>query len=563
MASTPPDAPAPGAPASNRRALRGSVRGFLVLLTISLLIPALVATALLLERANRQNRDQLEEQLMATARALSGAVDRQVAEGVAVAETLATDQALLNGDWGGFYTRAKRTTANRPGWIVVASLDGQQMVNTLVPWGAPLPTTPPTQDMVQQRETGRTLVSDLRMGAMAKRYVITVGAPVQIKGKAYVVTYVVESASFASVFRQQRAPERWVATILDNQRKVIARSVRNERWTGATASPDMARNLARSSEGVNKSVSLENVKTLVAYTRSPRTGWTLVVAIPRAEAARAGVSLALGTATVFPFLLLLGIGLALFFANRVNREVAGLVEDAATIGEGRPLSAGRGDGLAEIAAVREALVAASRELEAREARQAVMINELNHRVKNNLATVQSLARQTFAKLDAEQVRIFTERLVAFSAAHDLLTRTGWTEADLIDVVATCVRAHGDRIDAAGPSVALSPHVAVSLSMVLHELATNSAKYGGLSAPDGRVALRWSLDEEARQLRLTWIESGGPAVSEPSTFGFGARLIENLTQRELKGRSRFDFRPEGLCFEAWLPLASVQRWRNDF
>lgn len=550
-------------PAASHRGLRGSVRGLLVLLTVSLLVPALAATALLLERSNRQNRDQLEEQLLATARALSGAVDRQVAEGVAVAETLATDQALLNGDWKNFYIRAKRATGNRPGWVAVTAADGQQMVNTLVAWGQPLPKTPPPAYMVAARAAGRTQVSDLRMGALAQRHVITVGAPVDIKGQAYVVSYVVEAASFTSVFRQQRAPESWVATILDNQRKVIARSVRNERFTGASASPDMTRNLARSNEGVSKSVSLDNVKTRVAYTRSPRTGWTLVVAIPRAEVAKVGVAAAWGTAAIFPLLLLLGVGMALFLANRINREVVGLVEDAGAIGEGRPLDPNKRGGLAEIAVVREALVAASHELEAREARQAVMINELNHRVKNNLATVQSLARQTFAKLDADQVRIFTERLVAFSAAHDLLTRTGWNEADLTDVAAICVKAHGEGIDASGPKVALSPHVAVSLSMVLHELATNSAKYGALSVGEGRVSLRWSLDQDARQLRLTWSESGGPAVSEPERFGFGARLIENLTQRELKGRSRFDFHPGGLVFEAWLPLASVQRWSNDF
>ncbi|NGM50406.1 histidine kinase [Caulobacter sp. 602-2] len=558
MASTPSETPA-----TSHRGLRSSVRGLLVLLTVSLLVPALAATALLLERSNRQNRDQLEEQLLATARALSGAVDRQVAEGVAVAETLATDQALLNGDWKNFYIRAKRATGNRPGWVAVTAADGQQVVNTLAPWGAVLPKTPPPAYMVAARAAGRTQVSDLRMGALAQRHVITVGAPVDIKGQPYVVSYVVEAASFTSVFRQQRAPESWVATILDNQRKVIARSVRNERFTGASASPDMTRNLARSNEGISKSVSLDNVKTRVAYTRSPRTGWTLVVAIPRADVAKVGVAAAWGTAAIFPLLLLLGVGMALFLANRINREVVGLVEDAGAIGEGRPLDPGKRGGLAEIAVVREALVAASHELEAREARQAVMINELNHRVKNNLATVQSLARQTFAKLDADQVRIFTERLVAFSAAHDLLTRTGWNEADLTDVAAICVRAHGEGIDASGPKVALSPHVAVSLSMVLHELATNSAKYGALSAPEGRVSLRWSVDQDARQLRLTWSESGGPAVSQPERFGFGARLIENLTQRELKGRSRFDFHAEGLVFEAWLPLASVQRWSNDF
>lgn len=540
-----------------------SVRGRLVLLTVSLLVPAVLSLVFLLAGADRESRGQLYQQLITTARALSGAVDRQAAVGVAVVETLATDQALLSGDWADFHARAQRVALRRPGWIVVSDIDGQQLLNTLKPYGAPLPRSPRANELTTALLAGRSKISDLREGKVAGKPVITVATPIMVKGKSYVLSYVVESASFTSVFRQQRVPDRWVATLLDNNRHVIARSRLNEKFTGALASKDMEENLRHSTEGVNKSLSLEGVPTMVAYTRSPQTGWTLVVAIPRKDLAGAANRSVLVGGGVFLVLMVLGIALSLLYARRINDEMRRLVQDATAIGRGETLPPADPDGLEEIAAVHVALREASRELKAREERQAVMINELNHRVKNTLATVQALARQTFMKTKGAPVDVFTERLIALSGAHDLLTRTGWREADMDALVQASLGAHVDRVRRSGPPVALAPHTAVGLSMVFHELATNSAKYGALSTPDGRVEVDWRLDPVTDNLVFTWRDVDGPPVSPPKATGFGTRLIESSIRREQKGHARFDFRPDGLVFEASLPLPETVRWSNAF
>lgn len=538
-----------------------SVRGRLVLLTISLLIPSLLSVAFLLSSVDRQGRTQLHEQMLTTARVLSGAIDRQTAVGVAVVETLATDQALLAGDWAAFHSRAGRVSDGRAGWVVVFDDSGQQIVNTLRAYGAPLPRVPRISNIQATDQLGQIQIAILPKGAIVPRPVIRVSAPFYVKGKLHRLAYVVEAASYAAVLRQQRLPDTWVVTLLGKDRKVIARSVRHEKWFGHSASPDMTENLKRAEEGVNRSTSLEGVPTMVAYTRSPQTGWTLVVAIPRADLARPALtSLTLG-AGLFLLLLLLGLGLAVFFSRGINREVGRLVAAAGAMGQGQPVVAPTGGGLEEIAAIHTALGKASQELQARGERQAVMINELNHRVKNTLATVQALARQTFGKLDAGPVEIFTDRLIALSAAHDLLTRTAWREADLGELFQVCLRAHGDRIEALGPAVSLDSHKAVALSMVFHELATNSAKYGALSVPGGRVRIDWKIDPFAEQLLLAWVETGGPAVMAPGKLGFGTRLIDGSVRRELRGTPVFDFRSEGLVFKATLPLAGALRWAN--
>ncbi|WP_062095735.1 sensor histidine kinase [Caulobacter sp. CCH5-E12] len=544
-----------------QRRRANSVRGRLVLLTISLLVPALLSMGFLLARADRESRGQLYQQLVTTARALSGAVDRQAATGISVAETLATDQALINGDWAAFHARALRAMHNRSGWIVVADANGQQVLNTRVPYGSPLPRIKRMPDEARAYAAGRSKVSDLLEGPVAGKPVITVGTPITVQGQFYVLSYVVDSASFTSVFRQQLVPDRWVATLLDNKRRVIARSRLNDKFTGALASKDMEENLRRSTEGVNKSVSLEGVPTMVAYTRSPQTGWTLVVAIPRDElASTVNRAVAVGTG-VFLLLLGLGIWLALVYSGRINQDMRRLVHDASAIGRGEPLPPAPGDSLEEIAAVHDALRTASQELQAREERQGVMINELNHRVKNTLATVQALARQTFAKTEGAPLNVFTERLVALSGAHDLLTRTGWREADMAALIEASLGAHVDRVDRSGPAVALAPHTAVGLSMVFHELATNSAKYGALSAPNGRVELTWRRDPLTDTLSFVWRDVGGPPVTPPTTPGFGTRLIESSIRREQKGEARFDFQVDGLIFEASLPLPDAVRWTN--
>lgn len=196
-----------------------------------------------------------------------------------------------------------------------------------------------------------------------------------------------------------------------------------------------------------------------------------------------------------------------------------------------------------------------------EARQKTLIDELNHRVKNTLATVQALAAQTLRGAAVpDHVRAgFEARLFALSRAHDQLTREQWAFAELMpildDVFAPYRDRRGDRVRLAGDSIKLPPKVTLMLVMVLHELATNAAKYGALSVSEGAVDVTWTVDETADlpHLRIVWRESGGPAVQEPVSRGFGTRLIERGVTHELKGSARIVFDPAGLLCTVEVPL----------
>jgi len=188
-----------------------------------------------------------------------------------------------------------------------------------------------------------------------------------------------------------------------------------------------------------------------------------------------------------------------------------------------------------------------------EERQRLLMNELNHRVKNTLAVVQGLAHQSFrAGASIDQARpVFEARLAALSAAHDLLTRRSWEAAPLRQVVQAAVQATAGasaaRVHAEGPEVSLPPQAAVSFALALHELSTNAVKYGALSADAGEVAVSWTVrgGPGGPELAFRWEEHGGPRVAGPARRGFGSRLIEDALARELGGEVALDFRPEGL------------------
>ncbi|GGL37481.1 PAS domain-containing sensor histidine kinase [Caulobacter rhizosphaerae] len=181
----------------------------------------------------------------------------------------------------------------------------------------------------------------------------------------------------------------------------------------------------------------------------------------------------------------------------------------------------------------------------------LLVNELNHRVKNSLATIQAIAAQTFhaARSLPQALEAFSARIVALAEAHDLLTRENWEGADLLDLLNRLEVLHGgpERFAIIGQLVRLSPRMALSLSMVLHELATNAVKYGALSTPQGQVRIAWTVVPGPAQPRLvlTWTETGGPPVQPPTRRGFGSRLIERGLAAELSGEARIDFKPDGV------------------
>ena len=200
----------------------------------------------------------------------------------------------------------------------------------------------------------------------------------------------------------------------------------------------------------------------------------------------------------------------------------------------------------------ERLQAEIDEREKAQQRQQLLIHELNHRVKNILAMVQAMAAQTLSTAPSPQAaRVALEaRLIALAQAHDVLTRESWDGAELLDIVTGAVTPHERvgslrfRID--GPRVRMEPKTAVSLCMAIHELATNAVKYGALSNEAGWVEIDWTVQPVAAgiDLKLSWVEHGGPPVETPDHRGFGTRLIARSLAAE-QGKADISFPPQGV------------------
>lgn len=197
-----------------------------------------------------------------------------------------------------------------------------------------------------------------------------------------------------------------------------------------------------------------------------------------------------------------------------------------------------------------------------EEKRRLLVNELNHRVKNTLATVQSIVSQTLRSAGSPP-RVtddIVSRLLALSRMHDVLTQENWEGASLADTVSQAIAPYagrGDgRFEVHGPDVRLTPQQVLAVAMALQELATNAVKYGALSNDTGRVEIGWTVEgtPEGQRLRLVWQESGGPPVAPPTRRGFGTRLIERSLARELEGIVRIEFAPSGVTCRADVPLS---------
>ncbi|WP_404291292.1 sensor histidine kinase [Microvirga sp. RSM25] len=202
-----------------------------------------------------------------------------------------------------------------------------------------------------------------------------------------------------------------------------------------------------------------------------------------------------------------------------------------------------------------------------EEQQRFFLDELNHRVKNTLTTVQSIASQTLrtTETSAQFKEAFEGRLLALSKTHNLLTRKSWREAELRDVAEQELapyRKQGDeRVVLDGPNVRLPARYAINLGLVLHELVTNAAKYGALSTNAGHLDMNWTVvenEDRPDQLRIHWTESGGPPVAPPKRQGFGSRLIRRSIEGELGGYMVLNFAEGGVSYDISVPLAQASK-----
>ncbi|WP_185927953.1 PAS domain S-box protein [Pseudorhizobium endolithicum] len=197
-----------------------------------------------------------------------------------------------------------------------------------------------------------------------------------------------------------------------------------------------------------------------------------------------------------------------------------------------------------------------------ERQQNLLVGELTHRVKNVLATVNAIVRQTLGPAGPDSpAASLLSRLQSLAKAHDLLTESNWKSASLQDIVREALSPYPESMfEVAGDDVLVNARAVLSLSLVLHELGTNAAKYGALSSEAGRVRISWrtieSTDPDQTALKLRWEERGGPPVVMPSHKGFGSRLLQTVVTSELRGGVLVDYAPTGLIYDIEMAFSSL-------
>jgi two-component sensor histidine kinase len=456
-----------------------------------------------------REREAAFERVLETVRGVRLVLDAEM-QGIARALTvLGTSSALRRRDFDAFRGNVDAFLTNYPdSAISVATRDGRQVFNSRLPPGVPAPPRAYTASIEEVFRTRQPAFSNLFVGSVSAQRLIIVSVPVIENDEVvFELAFNPPLQLFQRLITQQ-APGQWTFSIFDRTGTNFARVPNPELTVGQKASPSLLPALLQREQAKLPTMSLEGVPLLTAFTRSNLTGWTVAAGTPVADiVAPLWRTLAL-TAAIG--LVMLGIGLA--FAVSMATRIA------------------RGETLL-----------------------ALMINELNHRVKNTLATVQSIAAQTFRSTPDPQdaMRKFDARLRALGEAHDVLSEEKWENADLRDIVLGAIEPFvgkdGQRARLSGPRMRLSPRSAVMTSLVLHELATNAAKYGALSNGSGRILIDWTTKQSRSgpMLWLQWRESGGPPVQPALQQGFGTRLIQEGFARQLGGSASLELKPDGL------------------
>jgi two-component sensor histidine kinase len=536
------------------------IRNWLLLFSLASFLPLILFLFAFVTAEYRREKQNALAQTQSTSRALMQAVDRELGARLAVANTLATSQHLKQGNLEGFYNQAVEVLSGLPSGSIVSLADesGQQWVNTGRRFGDPLPRRADLTSLRHVFETGRPAFFNLFVGAVAARPVIGVDVPVLRDGKVlYALALGLPFDELTQILQRQQLPDGWLAGILDGNQTIVARTA-NREAIGQRAAPLLAEGVMRQSEGSIETPSLEGDQVVSTWTRSPISGWSVAIAQPAAALSqhlyRNLVVVVLTVAAV----LGLAIAIAAWFATRVSRAIASLAREAATLSRGetfRPPATN----ISEMQQLGDSLRSASELIRRREAErdaaqkyQRFLMAELDHRVKNTLASVQAVARQTLGRNPESDA--FVGRLAAMANAHNLLADAQWSGASLNSIVETAVMPWLGRVRIDGPNLALSPKVTQALSLALHELTTNAVKHGALSGAEGFVQIQWRvLSNGDQKLALHWTERGGPAVSEPARKGFGTIVLERMLTAELEGSTERAFHPDGLECVIKFPL----------
>lgn len=525
------------------------VSAYLLVLAIATSLPVAFCAAFLayhfVAESSQLTKADYEDRL----RLMRNATELRVANIIEDMQVLALSPSLADGNFAAFRQHAVQSVKLIGGVaIALYTPDGQQLVNTRLDVDAPLPRR--VEFDVERRaiETGTPQVSGLQKAVVDGQPIVTIAVPVRVQGEVRYALNIGLSTRYLSSLMDEYVSAGSVGSIIDPKGLLLARRplLDGGELVGQPTIPEVMSHIGEPSALWIKAVSRTGVPTYTSLLRSSQSGWTINLAVPRAvidgplhRTVEWIVALAL-------FTFALGLALARLIADRFLAEFSDLEHYVTGLraGAGEP----KFGGIAEVNRMKKVLHTVGGELARALQQQKALLDEINHRVKNTLGTVQSIARLSRASSkDIDQyAAAFEGRLLALSEAYNLLTENNWIGASLEALVKRTLApfAGSGRLEISGPALLLAPKSALAMSAALQELSTNAAKYGAFSSPSGKLAVSWIVGDDGF-VRLSWIESDGPPVRTPTRQGFGTKMIAAVFAAETGWSVQLQFAPEGL------------------
>ena len=560
-----------GQPASGGARLRPfglsklSVR--LLLLVLLAAVPVFAVEAYYELQLREQRRTEIGQQVQQMADLVAGQLDRMIEGAQTVLVTLGHFPSIRERDTETcndtlIRLAARFTTLDTVG---VAAPDGVVLCNS-VPRSPPL-NVADRPYFRRALETKSLAVSDLLVGQLSGRKLLTLAQPT-LDDRGAVETVLIltlDPKIISELLARVPLPPDATIGVLDGQGHRVARVPFDPALIGG-ASPvaDLLARLSGQGDGHLLQQDDDGVVRFYGFARSAHVADLVAyVGLARDALFNAEDRLLVERLTLAGIAFVLAALAAYWFGDyAVRRPIMRLRTAMQRVAAGdlsaRAEVTSRTEELSELAASFNDMARKRRHAEEQ---QRVLLRELNHRMKNSFAAVRSIAAQTLshAASPEEFQRSFEGRLAALSRASTLLAAGDWQAADLRSVIEASLEPfrtdHNLRLR--GPNVSLPSEMMLTIGLALHELATNAAKYGAFSVPEGRVEIAWELQGEAgsRRLILDWTEQGGPPVEEPERRGFGRTLIERSVAYELDGNAELTFAPEGVRCHIEVPLGA--------
>ncbi|MCB1467164.1 MAG: sensor histidine kinase [Rhizobiaceae bacterium] len=434
--------------------------------------------------------------------------------------------------------------------------DGQQLLNTRVPFGTELPRTSDLDALAASLEDDDIYFSDIFFGKVSQKWVFNVMLPLpfQIQSQAAVLLITMNAEDMASVVAVQDLPSGWSSAVLDSEDKIVASAGANPMQSGS--------DLPLTRAEIGTWAESRYIGDLLLGAAPVRTiGWTTVLWGP-AKTARTPIfenqmPLLLGGA----LLLLCAAFSAWLLGTKIRSSVARLADEAHKIGGGS-VAAPVSTPINELNEVSVALAEASLNRHKAEERLKILVSELSHRTKNIMTVIDVMIRQTARTQSAssEYVKALRERLHGLATSIDLLARDKWAgvpfKSMALEHLGKFLYTPG-QLMLSGEDFVVKPGAVQPLSLAIHELGTNAMKYGALSVPTGRVRLAWIVDREMNpaSITITWREENGPAVSVPETKGFGSTVTGAHVAASLNSQVDVEYNTDGLSWSIKGPFGA--------